>query len=169
MFNRLRAIFLCVFCVAIAGCAATGKPYKQFVTEWHPLDSKSARIVFYKLPKTDPFGILSQAVFSVNGETKGAVMWGGFNMIDLPPGELVLAVTQAGGLGSCKAKVTLEPGKEYFFKIDQRYGQAVATIFGGLIGAIMESAANECGGAYKFDQIDPSTAKDAIAELKLSN
>lgn len=150
------------------GCTATGKNYQSFVQEWRPQAKENARLVFYKPPKKDPFGVLSKASFSVNGESKGTVMWEGFNIIDVPPGKTVLAVWQVGGLGSCKAIINLEGGKEYFFRIDNRYGQAIATVLSGLVGAAAESASGDCGGAYKFDQIDPRVAKEEVANLKLT-
>lgn len=164
-------IFLRMSCVAtlilaLTGCAATGKPYRDFVQDLRPLDKNEARLIFYKLPKKDAFGILSKAAYSVNNEQKGAVMWEGFNIIDVKPGPTTLAVSQVGGLGSCRAVVNLESGKEYFFRIDNRYGQAVATFLFGLVGAAVESATSECGGAYKFDQVDPAVGRAEVANLK---
>lgn len=164
----LRMSCIMILISSVTGCSATGKPYKNFVQEWRTLDKNDARLIFYKPPKKDPFGVLSKASYSINNEPKGTVMWEGFNMIDVKPGPTTLAVSQVGGIGSCRAVVNLEPGKEYFFRIDNRSGQAVATLLFGLVGAIAESTSSECGGAYKFDQVEPAVGRAEVADLRLT-
>jgi len=151
------------------GCAATGPSYKDFMSTWQPLDKSSARVFFYKEEKKDFFGIASTAVFSVNSVQKGIVNWGGFNVIDLPPGTTKLSVSQQGGMGSCNAQVSLKENTQYFFKVEQRFDQAVAGFLFGLAGALIEAQAGDCTGAYKFSPVEPEVANERLSTLRLTN
>ena len=68
----------------------------------------------------------------------------------IPAGDTTLSVTQWLDPGRYKVKFKAVPGRRYVFVVSPRTEQFVATVLGGVAGALIDTAVNENSGAFKI-------------------
>lgn len=145
----------------VSGCAAKGKLYPQHAGVLGVPDS-TARVVVYRTRASKQFGVRDAAI-KVDGNEVGSCSYAGYAIFDVPPGAHVLATDVWDAPGKCEISVVLSGGHRYFYQVQPRTAAMGAAMIGGVVGAAIESARKQCGGAFAIDSVDED---QALAELK---
>jgi hypothetical protein len=103
------------------------------------------------------------AVIAIDGTSLGSVDFQGFESFDLPSGSHELSVEFNA---KCTIDVDLPEGKHVFYEVDNRSSAVSASLVGGSLGALVESAGKKCGGAFSLQPIDEATALARLSGLR---
>ncbi len=98
----------------------------------------------------------------------GSCDYTGFNVFDITVGTHILTVYMWDHPGTCELPIDVSGGSEYFFEIKPRTGSLVGVFipYVGILGAAIESAGKQCGGAFSVEPIDKDLAIPKLVELK---
>ena len=163
MKNSISAV--AVVLVFLAGCAARGPVYDEQLVK-PSADSPNARLVTFRM-REDGLSRRGASV-KLNGEPLGKLAHAGFNVFDVKPGKHALTVDQWDVPGACTLQIDVAAGNTYHFEVKQRSENVTSRVFLGLIGAAIESAGRECGGAFSIEPVPSDVAAQKLPSLKLT-
>ncbi len=163
----IRYIAVLTICGALFGCAApaTGRIYSDHAAAVEPPGSNAARIVLYRVGANEQYSG-RDARLSVDGKTKGKVAYKGFAVVDIPAGSRTLAVDLPGDIGECVLTFPMGAGEHYYFEVTPRRANFLSGFLAGPIGAAIESAGKECGGAFAISQVSKAVALPALMQTR---
>ncbi|KGM38547.1 hypothetical protein JY96_21730 [Aquabacterium sp. NJ1] len=162
-----RTPLLLASIVALSGCAATGHLYSDHLKAQSPIPSGLSRVTIYRTGETDQYSA-RDARISLDGKTVSKVAYKGFTTFEIQPGSHAVFADMWDAVGSCKVQFEAISGNEYYFEVAPRREHLMGSLVFGFVGAAIESAGKECGGAFAIVSKPRDTATIALSSLKLS-
>lgn len=152
MFKKF--IFLLVMIVSLTGCSATGPKFTQIEAP----DVNKAKVYFYR-----PWAMLDGAAaptVQVNGVDSFEISNGGFHVLDLNPGNTIIAVKEGGIMSNWRAgplqiSLDVQANTTYFVRLTAEL--ANAAYLGGVASI---------SGNYSLGLVNPATATQELRETK---
>lgn len=166
--NFTRSLAWLAIGTVLTGCAATGKSYSERMATLAAPSSDSARITLYRGQDTFQYSGRDARVM-LDGATLGKVSHLGFSVFTIPAGKHVLSVDMWDNPGGCKLPIEAAPASDGYYEVEPRAGNLVGILAGGLIGAAIETAGKDCGGAFSVVERAKDEAQSVLPKLKDSN
>jgi hypothetical protein len=187
----MRTILVLGFAVVLAGCAATGTPFKDHRAHTEPVPADQARVVVFRMDKTQ--GSTIAATMEIDGLVFGSLRENGFVWHDIDTATHLLRADVPSEQGTCLLAFQIAAGETGYFLVAPRVANAVAKTPGtiaqfitdalvpgaGILpylateaviqaGATLESAGKKCGGPFSVTRVLPATAEPLVMELRES-
>jgi hypothetical protein len=171
-----RGVVLSVACFLLAGCVTDGAgfDYAGMIQKVGPPRAGQARIVVLQ-EKSSGLGYASCACdVKLDGDAIGRLKPGSYLYADRPAGRHQLVATEMMFPGDSKREIAMESGHTHFFlaRVSERHSTLTGmTVAGGLAGMLVASAVtsgSENPGPVDFFPLDERTARQTIADLRLS-
>lgn len=137
----------------LSGCGTTS-------TETGSLPDKALRGSHARL-KIYREGILGAAVpvrVTIDGREVASIGVGGSTVVDVAAGTRKIVVDAWSHPNSYSMTLNARPGSHYTLEISARSEAVVAGAAFGLVGMMIEAAANENGGAFQIRVVDTKAA-----------
>ena len=152
MFKKF--IFTLAMIVSITGCSATGPKF----TEAETPDLNKVKVYFYR-PWSMLDGAAAPAV-QVNGVDSFEISNGGFHVLDLNPGNTIIAVKEGGFMSNWRAgplqiSFDAQANNTYFVRLTAALDNAA------YIGGVASISGN-----YSLGLVTPEIAKKELRETK---
>ncbi|MEO8307122.1 MAG: hypothetical protein ABI616_03660 [Pseudomonadota bacterium] len=175
--------------MAIAGCSATGTPFKDHPAHKEPVPAHTSRIIVYRLDRAQ--NSTAVAKLKMDNAPVGDLREDGFLARDVAPGAHTLNVDLPLEPGTCDLRVEIADGETDYFLVAPRVANAVAKTPGTIAqvftdifvpgvapfllgeaaiqaGAALESASRKCGGPFSMVRVVPTAAEAMLLELRES-
>lgn len=185
----MRTILVLGLTVALAGCAATGAPFKDHRAHTEPVPVDQARVVVFRMDKTQ--GSTIAATMEIDGLVFGSLREKGFVWHDIDTATHLLRADVPSEIGTCLLAFQIAAGETGYFLVAPRAANAVAKTPGTIAqfitdalmpgvlpqvlsemaiqtGATLESAGKQCGGPFSVVRVLPAVAEPLVMELRES-
>jgi hypothetical protein len=185
----MRMILVLGLTVALAGCAATGTPFKDHRAHTEPVPADQARVVVFRMDKTQ--GSTIAATMEIDGLVFGSLRENGFVWHDIDTATHLLRADVPNEAGTCLLAFQIAAGETGYFLVEPRAANAVARTPGTILetfldalspsmlvplvgtfaaeaGATLESAGKKCGGPFSVVRVAPAAAQAMIKDLRES-
>ncbi|MDX1526956.1 MAG: DUF2846 domain-containing protein [Pseudidiomarina maritima] len=147
-------IFALGIIVSLTGCSATGPKF----TETEAPEVNKAKVYFYR-----PWAMLDGAaspVVQINGVDSFEIGNGGFHVIDLSPGNTIIAVKEGGFMSNWRAgplqiSFDAQANNTYFVRLTAALDNAA------YVGGVASISGN-----YSLGLVNPEIAKQELRETK---
>jgi hypothetical protein len=177
--------------VAIAGCSATGTPFKDHPAYTEPVPADRGRVVVFRMDKAQNSTVA--ATVEIDGLIFGSLRENGFVKHDIDTATHELRADIPAEQGTCLLTFQIAAGETGYFLVAPRVANAAAKTPGtvaqfitdalvpgaGILpylaseaaiqaGAMLESAGKRCGGPFSVVRVPPTTAEPLVMELRES-
>jgi hypothetical protein len=153
-----------IISLLVAGCAATGKSYKNYMASSKFTQQGKALIIVFRTKASSQYS--GQAAdISLDGNSLGHCDYAGFSPFEIEPGDHTLAASMTGSLGSCEIPIKVESSNTYYYEIKPRVSNFVSFLFFGYVGEAIETAVKECSGAVTIEPVDDVDATKKLIDL----
>jgi hypothetical protein len=180
----MRAVASLCAALALAGCAGSGVPYRDFAATALPVAGDSARLFVFRVGDTPQYAVRSASLV-IDDVAHAGLGPGQFQTVSVAPGRHRIVVDMWDVPGRCELVVDVAGGTERYFEVSPRAANAAAMLpsalvpvssFGTLLasGAVMmtgltvESAGKACGGAFQVVEQPSDQAQSRLASLRAS-
>jgi hypothetical protein len=139
--------------VLLSGCGTTGPENAALADK--ALPKSHARLKIYRE------GVVGAAVPArviIDGREVASLGVGGSTVLDVPAGSHKIVVDSWGHPNAYTLPLAAKPGMLYTLEISVRSEAFVAGMF-GLVGVMVEAAANENGGTFQIRVVDSAPAR----------
>ena len=173
----------------LAGCAATGKPYKDHPAYTEPVPADQARVVVFRMDKAQNSTVA--ATMEIDGLVFGSLRESGFVWHGIDTATHVMRADVPSEQGTCLLTFQIAAGETGYFLVAPRAANAVAKTPGTIArviadalmpgvapvilsematqaGAVIESAGKRCGGPFSVTRVLPAVAQPMVMELRES-
>ena len=168
-----RGVAVAIVAMMLCGCAGrTGADFVTVSQQLGPPKAGRSRIVLLAEKRTGPAAAVCDV--EVDGSPVGKLKPETYVYTDRPAGRHHLVATQALFPGDTTRDISTESGRTYFFLVkssDRANTVTGLTMFGGLVGAVVASAATSGSqnlGPVDLVPLDEATARSTIAEFQLA-
>ncbi len=185
----MRKVLALGLIATLAGCAATGKPYKDHPAYTEPVPVDQARVVVFRMDKAQNSTVA--ATMEIDGLVFGSLRENGFVWHDIDTATHVLRADIPSEQGTCLLTFQIAAGETGYFLVAPRAANAVAKTPGTIAsviadalipgvaplilsematqaGAVLESAGKRCGGPFSVIRVPPAVAQPMVMELRES-
>jgi hypothetical protein len=187
----MRKVLALGLIAALAGCAATGKPYKDHPAYTEPVPVDQARVVVFRMDKAQNSTVA--ATMEIDGLVFGSLRESGFVWHDIDTVTHVMRADVPSEQGTCLLTFQIAAGETGYFIVEPRVANAVAKTPGtiaqfitdalvpgaGILpylaseaaiqaGAALESAGKRCGGPFSVTRVPSAVAQPMVMELRES-
>jgi hypothetical protein len=175
--------------VAMAGCSATGTPFKDHAVHNEAVPADRGRVVVFRLDKAQYSTLVT--TMEIDGLVFGVLRENGFVTHDIDTATHVLRADIPAEQGTCLLTFQIAAGETGYFLVAPRAAYAaaktpgtIAGIFtdalvpglGSLIlseaaiqaGATLESSGKRCGGPFSVIRVPPAAAEPLVMDLRES-
>jgi ankyrin repeat protein len=129
-------------------------------------DMHSAKIVFIRKSNVSIPLETQDALVYIDGTIVASLSKDSTDYTDVKPGKCTMVIKGANLEGKYVKSFDAVEGQTYYFEVTKRAGSTVATIAGGMIGQMIESAIQgDEGGTFKITQLEESIAKEKIKAI----
>lgn len=161
-----RSILSVGFLTAIlTGCAATGPRYSEVTSPQSVIFPSHARLIVFRTKESSQYSGRAAAV-KIDGGSSGSCDYGGFNTFDVAAGKHIITVDMWDSPGKCELPIEVSGGASYFFEVQPRLGNLLSVLGAGLVGASIESAGQQCGGAFSISPVEENAALSKLTDLR---
>jgi hypothetical protein len=158
--KRFSVIFVLMFLVA--GCAASGPPFKDTLFARQPVPDDKGRIIFYRESDAN-FG---SVIIGIGDARVGALAQKGFMAVEVVPDDYrISASMRAIPIGEFVLRMRVSAGQTYYVRASHRSHRLLYP-FVGVLGAGLLFADTE--GEFRLEPVPPAIALPELAQLKLS-
>jgi hypothetical protein len=162
---RLLAIGIVAVC-ALSGCAATGASWSEYAAADGAPPPDKARLVFYRSRNNQQYAGRSASI-RLDGETSATSCdYAGFHVLDIAPGKRFVTVDLWGTPGTCTLPVEVSANETYYLEIKPRPGSLFSSMAMGIVGQVIESSGQQCGGAFAVELVRKEFARQLLSDLK---
>ena len=185
----MRKVLALGLFATLAGCAATGKPYKDHPAYTEPVPVDQARVVVFRMDKAQNSTVA--ATMEIDGLVFGSLRESGFVWHDIDTATHVMRADIPSEQGTCLLTFQIAAGETGYFIVEPRVANAVAKTPGTIAsviadalmpgvaplilsematqaGAVLESAGKRCGGPFSVTRVLPAIAQPMVMELRES-
>ncbi|WP_375774948.1 DUF2846 domain-containing protein [Bradyrhizobium sp. ma5] len=174
MFGRYAALLAGV--LMVSGCVSdgVGTNYAAVSQKFGPPKPGHSRVVVLQEKRKGLSMAICACDVKLDGEPIGEVAIGTYAFADRSAGRHQLVASEVMFPGETTHNFTTEPGRTYFFlvKSSERHDAVTGvTMVGGLVGAVVASAATSTAGnpgPGDFVVLDEATARTTLADLQLA-
>jgi hypothetical protein len=187
----MRMILVLALTLALAGCAATGTPFKDHRAHTQPVPADQARVVVFRMDKAQ--GSTIAATMDIDGLVFGSLLENGFVWHDIDTATHLLRADVPTEIGTCLLTFQIAAGETGYFLVAPRAANAVAKTPGtiaqfitdalvqgaGILphiateaaiqaGATLDSVGKKCSGPFSVTRVLPAAAEPVLMELRES-
>ena len=185
----MRKVLALGLIATLAGCAATGKPYKDHPAYTEPVPVDQARVVVFRMDKAQNSTVA--ATMEIDGLVFGSLRESGFVWHDIDTATHVVRADVPSEQGTCLLTFQIAAGETGYFIVEPRVANAVAKTPGTIAsviadallpgvtplilsematqaGAVLESAGKRCGGPFSVTRVPAAVAEPMVMELRES-
>ena len=140
------AIAATALLIGMPGCASTS-PAETAALAQTPIPTGKARVPITRT--SDVLYAAAPATITLNGQTVASIATGGTAIVDVPPGNAVLAASAWSYPGEYKVTLNAVAGQNYALVVAPRSASFGPSLLGP-VGGMMDTGANGNAGAFEM-------------------